>query len=384
MYALGEHPFKKIRTPNVGIIVTAKSFKDGIQDEIVPKLLSVVGSKDIVSMKKNPQGIPTTIRWRSGSVTYLMSAEQDDVAFESKTIDHVWIDEPVRRNIFVALKRGMLTTGGHVWFTCTPLDEPWLYDEIYMRADKDPRIEVFEGCSDENTKISQKDKDDFLSVLTEDEIETRWFGKFKHLAGRVFKAYKPEIHLVPSFDIPSHWPVWSAIDPHTNKPHAVMFMAVDPHDNFYVCNEIFTACEMRELAGHIKDVQEPYNLQERLIDTSAQGKDWKQKSAREMLEDYGLSTKLAQKKNLKKSGIILINQLFKQNKLFIMQHCHRTHRELTLQVYKRNKRDEQNVLEEPEKKFDDMTDALRYILVERPSYQGTAQVHQVAMVDLGG
>lgn len=378
LYALGEHPTLKIRTPNKGIIVVAKSFKDGIQDEIVPKILEVVGSKDIKQIKNNSRGEPATIFWRTGSVTYLTSAEQEDVTFESKTLHHAWIDEPVRRQIYVALLRGMLTTRGHIFMTCTPLDEPWIYEDIYMAGmeHKDPDIEVFEGSSDENKCISAQSKKETLSKLTADEIETRWYGKFRHLSGRVFKEYSPEKLRIPSFDIPYHWPVWVAIDPHPEKPHAVLFLAVSPQNIKYVVNEIYIRCTIEQLAKHILEIGGQYRIINYLIDTSAQQDGWGKVSARQILDECGVPTKLAQKKNLKKSGIMLINQYFKNEELFVMEHCLRTHRELTNQVYKQNKRDKQKVLEEPEKKFDDMCDCLRYALVERPDYSGESRVYE--------
>ncbi len=69
-----------------------------------------------------------------------------------------------------------------------------------------------------------------------------------------------------------------------------------------------------------------------------------------------------------------MNQLFKQNRLFVFENCVRLHRELQLYTYQRNKRDAQKILEEPEKKFDDQIDNLRYILSEKPDYQGLARV----------
>jgi len=354
-YALGTHPHKKIRTPNVGIISTAMNFKDGIEDIVLPKLRAVVGSKDITKIKNNSQGIPVTIHWRSGSLTHLKSVEQDDESYEGKTIDWAWLDEPHRRAIFIALKRGMLTTAGHTWMTMTPLSEPWIYEEIYIpgKEGTDPNIEIFEGSSDQNFRISKSDKDEFLSRLTKDEIQTRWHGKFQHLAGRVFKEYQRERHRIKAFDVPYHWPVWISIDPHRNKPNAVVFLAVAPDGKRYVCNEIYHACGPKELANLIKEVGSQYNVVETLIDTSAQESGWEKVSLRQLLQDYDVRTKLAQKKNLKNSGIILINQGFMDNELFIMEHCIRIHREFTNQIYTRNKRDASLVLEEPKKAFDD-------------------------------
>jgi len=385
-YALGSHPYRTVRVPNRGYIVSAASMKEGIEEIIVPKIRSVVGSNDIKNIKNSSQGMPSKIIWRSGSVTNLMSAEQDDGVFEGKVVDWAWMDEPQRKNIFIGLKRGMLTTGGHLWMTCTPLDEPWIYEDIYIpgKEGNDPDIMVFEGSSDENRFILEENKEEFKKHLTEDELQARWYGKFRHLAGRVIKSYDPAKHRIPSFNIPTHWPVWMSIDPHRGKPHAVLFLTVSPDGIKYICNEIFVNCSIEQLAQHILDVSSQYNIVKRVIDTSAQEAGWEKESAREILERCGVrGLILAQKKNLKNSGIIMINQGFSSDQLFVMEHCVRTHRELQNYIYKKNKRDHQIVIEEPEKKFDDMMDCLRYTLVERPKYR-TARVKQVGPIYVRG
>lgn len=373
--ALGCHPFRKIETPNVGFIVTAKPHSEGIEKDILPKLKEVCGSKDIAEIKNNSRGIPSKIIWRNGSVSFLMSAEQEDMVFEGTTYHHGWNDEPFRREIYVAQKRGLLVKNGPLSWTCTPLEEPWMYEELYLKgiSGEDKDIAIFEGSSDENKRISQAAKEDFFKTLSPDEIETRWHGKFRHLSGRVFKTYDPRKHRIPPFAIPPHWPTWCAIDPHRNKPHAVVFLAVSPQGIKYICNEIFVPCTIHELADHVLNVGGQYNLVERLIDTSAQEDGWGRVSAREMLNSRGCATKLAQKRNLKSSGIHLINQLFNDDKMFVFDTCVRTHRELTLQTYKRSK-DQSKIMEEPEKKFDETTDCIRYILNERPDYSGPAKV----------
>ncbi len=380
-YSLGSHPYKKLTTPNTGAIVSAQGFKDGIEKIIMPKIRAVTGSHDIKKIKNNSQGVPVVIEWSNGSVTYLMSAEQENKVFEGITVDWAWIDEPVRREIFIALNRGMLTTGGHTWLTCTPLDEPWIYEDLYMKGiEGDPNIAVFEGSSDENSRISEEDKKFFKSQLTQDEIDARWHGKFRHLSGRVFKSYHPDRHLIPSFDIPAHWPVWISIDPHRNKPHAVLFLAISPQGIKYVCNEIHYKCPIVDLAGYVLDLASQYNVLNILIDTSAQEEGWGRMSAREILQRNGVRTKLAQKRNLKASGIILINQSFDEDSLFVMNHCKRMHKELTNQIYKKNKQDRSQILEEPEKKWDDQTDNLRYVLVERPAYSGLPRIKEVGPI----
>lgn len=374
MIALGEHPYKKVRVPNRGTVVSAKSYKDGIEDEIIPKFKEFVGSYDIRRFIKDKSGRPMTIEWRSGSITHLMSAEQDDVAFESKTLDWIWLDEPMRRHIYIALMRGLMKAEGLIWITATPLEEPWMYDEIYLPGvtGEDKDIEIFEGVGDENVHVSIEGRETFYKRLTADEIEARRYGRFKHLTGRVIKEYDWKRHRIPAFDIPAHWPTWLSIDPHKNKPHAALWVPVSHQNIKYVANEIYHRCTIKELGYIILDLNEQYNMVNLLIDNSAQEDDWTKQSARGMLDEIGLRTKLAQKNNLKNAGIHLINQHFHDDKLFVFDNCHRTHKELMLWVYKQNKRDHQQILEEPAKKFDDMMDNLRYILVEKPDYSGPA------------
>lgn len=383
LLALGMHPHKKVKTPNTSAVVSAASLKEGIEKIVLPKILEVVGSEDIVKIRRNAQGLPTTIIWRNGSITHLMSAEQEDIVFEGITLDFFWIDEPVRRTIFIALKRGLMKTGGLAWMTCTPLDEPWIYEELYLpwQEGRDKEIDVFEGSTDDNQHLTEEGKAEFKKYLSADEIDARWHGKFRHLSGRVFKEYRTDEtgqykNRVPSFDVPYHWPVWVAIDPHRNKPNMVVFIAVSPYGVKYICNEIFLSCTPDVLAETILDLEEQYNVVERLIDTSAQEDGWGKVSCRQMLQEGGVRTKLAQKKNKKASGITLMNQSLKDGTLQVMEHCKRVHKELTNQVYKKNKRDPQNKLEEPEKKWDDATDCIRYILVENPRYTGVARVKE--------
>jgi len=374
--AMGVHPYRKIPIPNIGFVVTAKPHSEGIEKDILPKLKEVTGSKDILEIKNNTRGTPYKIIWSSGSVSFLLSAEQEDIVFEGTTIDHAWLDEPSRREIFIGLRRGLMKSRGPISYTCTPLSEPWMYEELYLPGiwGKDKEIEVIEGTGDENFRISGESRAEFLKHLTPDEIETRRYGRFRHLSGRVFKTYDPARHRIVPFDIPPHWPVWIGIDPHRNKPHAVLFLAVSPEGIKYVCNEIYLKCTIGELGKYILDVGSQYKVVERLIDTSAQEDGWGRVSARELLELEGCRTKLAQKKNLKASGILLINQLFQEDKLFVFESCVRTHRELTLQIYRKS-RDSSMVLEEPEKKNDEMSDGLRYVLNERPDYSGIAKIY---------
>ena len=376
MIALGTHPFKKVRIPNIGIVVSAQGFKEGIEKTISPKFQEICGSYDIKAIKKNSQGTPNKIIWASDSVTHLMSIEQSKMVFEGTTMDYAWFDEPPTRDIFIAVQRGLMARSGLSWITATPLSQPWIYDEIFRPGVEgtDEDIEVFRGTTYENTFLPPEEIEKLKKRLTKDEIYARLHGEFQHLTGRVIKEYSPDRHFVPSFDIPSHWPVWVGIDPHRNKPNAAIFIACAPDGRMYVCNEIFHNSTIYEFGEILREISEQYLVVDYLIDTSAQEDGWNKISARQMLNEKGIRTRLAQKKNKKSSGLLLINQLFKDDRLFVMEHCKRTNRELLNYVYKQNKNDSTALTEEPEKKFDDLIDPMRYILIEAPDYSGPAKL----------
>ena len=374
--ALGIHPFHNRKIPNVGVIISGQGFKTGIEKVIVPKLKEVVGTKDLKKVICNNTGTPVKAIWRNGSVTHFMSAEQDDKVFEGMTVDYMCVDEPVRREIFIAMKRGLMKTNGICWFACTPLDEVWMYEELYIpgKHKRDPDIHVFEGTPEENPYLSDKAKQEFKKRLTKEEVMTRWYGQAMHLSVRVFKEYNFNDHRIPFFDVPEHWPVWVGIDPHKNKPHMAIFLAVSPSGVKYVVNEVYLKCWIHDFTKKVLEVGEQYNVISRVIDPSAQEMNWgREISARGIMASLGCETKLAYKSGQKANSIILINHLLEGKELFITDNCLRLHREFMGQVYKKSRVGLQ-VFEEPEKYLDDATDALRYILIERPTFAGKNRI----------
>jgi hypothetical protein len=256
------------------------------------------------------------------------------------------------------------------------LEEPWIYEELYTPGSSgmDPDIEVFVGATDENVHIPVRERERFFRRLTQDEIEVRRYGRPHELSGRVMKGYDPERHRIEPFDVPFHWPVYRCIDPHPRKPHAVTYWAVGPKDTHYICNEIFTTGSAETLAMYIHSIDAQYNVVDSLIDTSSQeAGNWVRDSFRKQLDDQGIRTRLAQKKNLYRSAIISLNSLFEQNRLFVFQTCVRTHRELTLHVYKKSS-DFGKTSEEPEDRMNDMIANMRYIVVERPIHENRASI----------
>lgn len=387
-------------------IIGSLGFEKGIRDIIYPELKKWCPPRRLIKEKTNSMGIVTRmeIMGYNGKTSVLscMSGDQDDLAFEGDIIDMAWIDEPCRKAIYSATLRGLLMTNGPLFFTLTPLAEPWIYNDVFLSDD--PEIECFQGSIydaliENGGHLDKEAAESFISKVPENERDSRIFGQFKHLIGRVYPAFKSSTHVVEPFPIPKTWPVWCAIDPHPRKPNAALFLAVSPEEKWYVCNEVYFQGGIEEFGKEVLAVGSQYKMMDYLIDTSAQTTDWQKKeTARKTLERIGLRTKLARKKNQKTAAIHIVSQALEgkspdtpsnytpgQPRLYVFKSCRQTQFEFLNYVWKENKDEaSQGLSEEVLKVNDEMMDCLHYIVVEHPrhSLPGIIGLRQARQDDL--
>jgi len=372
-----------IEKPRVYRVITGLSYGSGIRDIIVPEVMKWCPPSRIIESRKNSDGAIISMKIKasggSSSLTF-MSADQDDLAFEGAVLDGAWIDEPVRQGIYTATLRGLLTTGGKLMMSLTPLEEPWIYNDIFLKSKSTPHIECFQGSMYDATKengghLTLDDINTFISTIPKDEIGPRVRGEFRHLLGRVYKEYNEEVHVIDPFYIPPHWPVYCAIDPHQRKPNVALFVAVSPDEKLYVCNEIFMPSNIEDFGEEVLAVGRQYNWVKTVIDTSSETLDWHRKeTARTMLTKIGLDTTLARKHNQKEAARIKVKLLLEGRQdgkpdLYIFRNCKRIRHEFMNYVWNNHKDPaSQGVKEEPKKVNDDALDCLHYIVVENPKH----------------
>ena len=267
--------------PPIKIRIYGEDFTQHIGGVIVPALREWIPHSEFQykegNPKKNPQGIPTFWKFKNGSTIELLTYEQSSEKSEGWDGHLIHFDEPPSRTTYIAAKRGLIVHGGLCLFSLTPLKEPWLYDELWLREDKN--ILRIEAEIDTNLrhrrkwwrpdgndgmawcgKLSQGDIDDFERDLTEDEKQARLKGKFMHLSGIVYKEFKPE-HIVPWFEIPKGYTFYEAIDPATRKPWAVTIMAIAPDGTKYIVDEIFIEGVVKDIAEAIKQKRQQLKYQ---------------------------------------------------------------------------------------------------------------------------
>lgn len=257
-------------------IATDKFFK--IDSVIEPKLKEVLPLEwwRNARIRRSPQGYITKIEHRLGDFIEFLTMEQDLMAFEGQDLDFFWGDEPVERRRYVATQRGLIDRGGQTILTFTPLIEPWMKDEIVDKADG-KTIDVFYGTTRDNMYdiqgnpiLKEKDIQRFESMLTEDERETRIYGKFFHLKGIVYKEFNPEVHTISDseFTYETGYPVVCVLDPHDRLPHHIIWAMIDRIDDIYVMYELVKEGTVRELAAAIRGTEKYFrwNTVRRLID----------------------------------------------------------------------------------------------------------------------
>lgn len=241
MIALGIHPYRKIPVPNRGKLY-ADSFPM-VMENIYLKIQEWIPMSELNPKKPftfNQQGMLTGINWVNGSLTKIGSYDQIERKAEGSNWHYIGFDEPPSRDLYVANLRGLIDFGGIMWFTMTPLSEPWIYDELWKPGlnGQKPYIHCFRGTSDDNPHIDKKALSVFMEELTAQEKEIRYYGHFAKLTGLVIDTFDQELSLIDPFDLDENWSIYEGIDPHAKKPNAALWKAVNPEGMRVVCGEL--------------------------------------------------------------------------------------------------------------------------------------------------
>jgi hypothetical protein len=220
--------------------------------------------KGMAKIVKNNLGHPVMVKWTNGSVIHVLSQEQSTTSLEGASGHWLACDEPPTRDKWIALTRGLVDYSGIAWIAATPIKASYFMAELMTQAAMpDSDVELISISIDDNRKskggyLNDAAVDRFIRSLSPDEIEPRLYGRPAHLAGAVFKRWKP-IHpfFVDPFDIPDDWPRIMAIDPAGRKPLAVLWIAISPHNKWYVYRELYNPAldTVKKVVNWIKEAE---------------------------------------------------------------------------------------------------------------------------------
>ncbi len=235
------------------------------------------------------------IKHVGGGVSHfdIMTYESDPFSAEGWDGDWVWFDEPPPRDMYIAAVRGLVDSEGLCWFSLTPLKEPWLFDEIYNSKNKNVfsvvcdmrhNVERLNPISGDMVGLRESSIQKFEMKLTEEERETRAHGKFRYLAGRIWKEWDRDVHtfdrvkewpynrqknVLVEGEPPVHWPRAMFVDPHDRLPFAILWVACDEAGDYWAYREAWLAdIIIKDAVEHCKKVEVPTKerIQVRFLD----------------------------------------------------------------------------------------------------------------------
>ena len=308
-FALGYRPWINKKDPNCfkgipvhptkGLIVTTDwdkstevftSQEAGINQG---KLFKYIPVSALIGYTRNHSGAIDCIRVRhiNGGVSVIhldtvKSFKQNPLGQESSAWDWAHFDEPIPEAMYKAIVRGMIDRDGRVWFTCTPLTEPWIDEKFIPDLENQSHEDLnfshgdfwmMTGSTYDNPHNTRESIDRVMSQYTEEERETRLTGIPRAYSGLVFKEFDWNQHVLQ--DPPKGWLDWNtppadyciryAIDYHFKKNDAVLFLATSPQEITYVYAELWQQMLLEEEVREIKTVLKGHIPQPGIVDPLA-------------------------------------------------------------------------------------------------------------------
>jgi hypothetical protein len=295
--------------PNTGFILTGLSARRGLGETIYAKFLEIWPESCKVHPYFMMGGVPASIQFTNGSRALCGSGEQQELSTEGVEISWAWVDEPIPQRIYGGLWRGLLRHGGRIWFTFTPMGAKaaWITHNFIIphKAGLIKDVSVLTIFMSENPHLDPKNIEDFKNdpTFTEAERQARLYGKPEHLTSRVWSSFvhgKP--YVVSPREPPGDWDRIMVVDPHTARPWAIIWAALDPLGNYVIYREWpeedyskLKSSEMtyREYAALIRHLEGKERIKWRVIDPNygiqrRRNMGFVERSIKEEMGDYGI------------------------------------------------------------------------------------------------
>lgn len=374
--ARGIHPYRKNRDNVFGWVVSLSQQvqRDVAQSKILQYLnpewiddvIMLSGRKDSI---KN--GVIDQIKIKNvfGGISTIgfKSCDQGREKFQGSSLDFVWFDEEPPKDIYEECRMRVLDKNGDIFGTMTPLKGlTFIYDEIYLNRSNSPDIwyEFMEWA--DNPFLDKKEVKKLTATLSDTELESRRYGKFRSDTGLVYTEFDENVHVIEPFDVPYDWQDVLSIDPGLNNPLSCHWYCVDYDGNIYVVAEHYEA--KRDIGYHANKINEISDIIGwhrdgkgrivALIDSAANQKTLaSQKSVTELFYEYGIVANPKVNKDLF-AGIARVKEYFKSNKIFIFKNCVNMIREIKGYWWGDG--------DVPKKKDDHSLDELRYYVMSKP------------------
>lgn len=378
--ARGIHPFRENKDNVFGWVV---SLSTQVQRDVAQaKVLSYINPSwidDITMLQGKKEsasyGIIDQIRIKNVfggiSVIGFKSCDQGREKFQGSSLDFVWFDEEPPKDVYDECRMRVFDRKGDIFGTMTPLKGlTFVYDEIYLNEKNSSEVwcEFMEWA--DNPFLDKGEIDYLTQSLSDDQLESRRYGRFKESVGLVYPEFDENVHVIDPFPVPYDWQDTISIDPGLNNPLSAHWYAVDYDGVVYVIAEHFEAGKDIEYhSNEIKRISQSLGWKtdskgrlNAIIDSAANQKTLASvKSVTELFCDYGILVNPNVNKDLF-SGIQRVKSYLKvtqgKSKIYIFRNCVNLIRELKSYWWKDG--------DTPRKYDDHALDELRYYIMRKP------------------
>lgn len=279
--------------PTKGLIVVRDFIK--ITEVILPKIEALVAKSWITHVKNGSTGAPEILTFVNGSTVRIISQHQKPETADSADWHWAHIDEPLDQAFWARIIRGLGDHNGRAWMTMTPISCPWIYQDLYKRADG-IHISVHHILFRDNPYLTAEAKEALLREIPAHERESFVEGKFSHLQGAIFPEFSRSRHVVRAHNPPDDCPIFMVMDPHDRRPSYIAWAYVDRRDRLVFFDEwpkteFWTMksvqLSIRDYSKIIRDVEGNWSnrVVERIIDPNF-GRTPSHLTGRTLVEEY--------------------------------------------------------------------------------------------------
>ena len=191
-----------------------------------PARPSLIDYFEQIGWHPNYKAVDHILETDKGQV-YLSSADNPN-SMQGAPVKGAWLDEPglMRRLAYDTARQRTAMMGGQVLLTSTPYDLGWLKTEV---ADKNGRnnIHVESWKSIDRPGFPRDRYEAERRQLPPWRFAMLYDARFERPAGIIYHSFNEGTQVIPRFELPSNWFIYSGHDFGANNP-AALFTAVDP------------------------------------------------------------------------------------------------------------------------------------------------------------
>lgn len=350
-----------------------------------------------------------------------LSYDQDLTAFAGSSMHFVGHDELPPADLYRENRMRTLDVQGQIYTAFTPPDEAgmsradvaWFYDDVYQRGlpgpTRDPSVESIILHTERNRVLAPADVAQIAAKLTDAQREVRLYGKFIHLTGVIYALFTTHeswwcykcakrmfpvdgacptctsddinifTHVVEPFIIPPTWPVVFVIDPHPRKKDAMGWFAITPSDDVMMIGEAEVDGTADDVAKEIRRWEDAHRVHpvKRLMDPNIAtetndklGRGW---TMRKAYDDVGIHCDLATddvNAGIQEvMGLLKPDERTRRPRLGVFNTCERFIFGMTHWVWDEYARSgDKEPKEQPRTRHKDFPDLIRYLALDRPTY----------------